>query len=840
MATKSPARNYYQIEHEYSLWWEVGVGGNIFPRTNHLVVALDGQPASSEVSRAAIQFNTSVPSWVSLGTVTEKDPILWLYIDPKNKDSGSGIELAQINAAWDINSTQAHMASIATGAWFGIFTESNRMEGWAAFDLTGRTGTWLRNTNGIMIRSYNDGMSSHRKVYHFRKSPAPMCRAYYQYPLTGAIPGDATVRTDLTDDQKSWMGKKSTMWAVSGKVKQASKLPNNPDIDITIGGKSKLNLSNRKMQWPESWKLSKGGRGTVSLSKSGLNLADYRGYLLQATLSMRNAQKPSVTVMEDLAIIGRTTKTLSDQTATLEDSLKQILSQKPYYRDAIAGFESVEWTGTTSIFVLADALINGGGINWERFRFGDYYWLMKRFGAVWDPVTYTITETIASTIASIVEDMGKQYGIIITRGNNGEILMAHPAAYRPSMKVHTLEASEMSNTSLAEESTNGIYNKINVTYPTYDRSFHGLGDLQITQDIVDHTYEVGTAKAMGVLAEAGYALCRQLSQRLCGRKLTLDTTIGAKGFDWEIGDQIVVTNPDFDLSADAFILADIKGDNASGKNQVQMLRYPDSPGLHSLFQGSDLQGIWRWQEKSSNAVWTGANMSWEGSAGAFTKDGTADFLNIDWRGPLVGYTASGNPDQALTAPSPFFPTDVADTTDVLDFVAGVYDHQPTDPPAPWTDKNFVHLCHIRKAGTNEAVIVGIYRPEINPGAGSYRSAVENKFFIGHTLNWTTNPIVWTTIAYSPPGVASKYTGTQDDGWMNYGLAVKWRNLVLGLYVNQELQCSLSLSKTGYDEVFFMTPVPDEHRIGCVRWLKSTEDIDSTRLLGHNGVDEFYP
>ena len=164
MATKSPARNYYQIDTEYSLWWEVGIGGSIFPRTSHLVVALDGANPSSEATRAAIHFNAAMPSWITAGTVTEMDPILWLYIDPKNKDSGSGIELAQINAAWDVNSTQAHMAGIATGAWFGTFVESNRKSGWAAFDLRGRTGAWLRNTNGIMIRSFNDGLGSHLKT----------------------------------------------------------------------------------------------------------------------------------------------------------------------------------------------------------------------------------------------------------------------------------------------------------------------------------------------------------------------------------------------------------------------------------------------------------------------------------------------------------------------------------------------------------------------------------------------------------------------------------------------------------------------------------------------------
>lgn len=149
----------------------------------------------------------------------------------------------------------------------------------------------------------------------------------------------------------------------------------------------------------------------------------------------------------------------------------------------------------------------------------------------------------------------------------------------------------------------------------------------------------------------------------------------------------------------------------------------------------------------------------------------------------------------------------------------------------------MHLCRIGKSTTTEAVIVGVYRPNI-PVTG--RTASANKFFIGHTLDWTANPITWVAIRYSPPGISTRNTGYYEDGWMDYGLAVRWKNTVLELFQNQEVICTLSLSKTGYDEVFFMTPVQAEHRIGCVRWLKSVNDIDPIRFLTINGVDEYYP
>jgi len=847
MPTKSPARNTYQIDLRYALSFQTQLGGKIFTEGEGLVVSSNAQETSGEVARTALQFETAAPDWVTAGTSAEIDCLLFVCVKNLATDGGNAYEIAKINDPWNTSYTQAQMMALTLGAWqSGISLLPIRRANWCCFDMSGLDSEYLRNTNGLMIRARTGG--NHRRSVHILHSPAPTGRAYLQYSFSDTEEADATVRPELTTEEYNRLGNSTSTYTIDATIKRSVMLPAEDDISLEpAAGTSLSSVLSRKSQWPESWKMDYGSRGSLVLSREDTDIQDYRGELLEVSFTqMYQSEEPAV-IAKELAIIGEADRLRNRQEISLECPLKQALNRIPDYRDNIMGFENVEIDGEPSPWVLIDQLVNGGGLRWQRFRYNDIVWIMNRLGTVWPEVTYTTAEIEDETISTLIQGNGIRHALGITRGVDDAIVLWHPAVYRPSMKVWALNMDDTSDSKFRKDRPLDRYNRVTIegTGGLHGNHF-STGDLPVSEDEVDRVYETGAIRGVEFndyeLARDGIAA--QLAQRLTGSRYRLQVTVGMRAAAWECGDQIRVTADCYDLDETVFLITEINGDPTAGKYEVELLHYPDNIGIHSTFEDTGVQGIWRWEKWTNLGVWNGEDNSWLGSGGTWTLSGGMNsIIHADWRGALLGYS---NEVDCVEAPVAFAPTSAsANDCDLVDFIVGIIGEQDTDPTM-FLNQDILYnpLFRFGKAGSDEAVVFGIKRPEqvwtVPPL--TRHSCVENQLYVGHTLDWKAVTVTWEDIVLMPAGIGTPWTGDISDTLRDYAVGLQWMNNTLRFYFNQTLIGDITVSKSGFNEAFITTPTYSEHMVGCLRWLLRSdgEYFPAEQLMGKNGIDEYYP
>jgi hypothetical protein len=154
MATRTPARNYWQIPFiEGNYWTDPGGAGTAY-NTFEMVVSGKGD-GTSENCRCAMKFDdSSAPAWVSDGDATEVNCILFVYLGSDSSETPDGMMVAQVTAgAWDETSNFATMDGLTLGVFGSAITPlpAGNIDGWVAFAIP-TTSAFMRNTLGLVFK----------------------------------------------------------------------------------------------------------------------------------------------------------------------------------------------------------------------------------------------------------------------------------------------------------------------------------------------------------------------------------------------------------------------------------------------------------------------------------------------------------------------------------------------------------------------------------------------------------------------------------------------------------------------------------------------------------------
>jgi hypothetical protein len=828
MATIMPARNYWQIPFLEGNWWtkpEPAMAGGTAYNTFEMLISGTGDGVY-EQTRCAMKFDiTAAPAWVTDGDAVELDGLIFLYLGSDSSNSGTGMKAALVTAgAWNESSNWATMHGLTLAAFTSAQTPlpSGKIRGWIAVPFSYKSADY-RNTLGLVLKV---DLATGLDCYKILKNPAPYVRAYYQYPVDDVIEADATQRLTLTDAIKADTGKPTTKYSLSGKIQQSHISAIDEDIPVIIGKNSVIGILDRKMNFPETWQPKFEGRSSIQLKKD-IDVDIHTGKLFCISHIQRSGQKATAEIGKSAVIIGESHEGDTEYEVTLEDPINETIGRAPYRKDTISGMQGVNILDENALWCAVSMFVNGAGIPWERFRQADLVWLLRRFGSVWSRITKSSTALSAEKIGSLLKEWGEMYGICYGRGSDDAILIFHPSAYRPSMEVWDFNLDNANNIDLVDRERNKQYDVISVN--GYKVTFPGARSTKY--DRVDTDYPITGLIGDFSHNEAKSGLGLQLASRLCGRYRLLTFTTGAKPFLWEEGDQVRITSVHRKLTAVPFLVIGVKSGPIKGRNSVTMAHYPDSPEIHNTFLNTGLQGLWPWYNWYSKSG-TGANQSWIGSAGGWTGGGfgtPSQCKYIDWQGAIGGL------DETIGG-SNFAPVDTADLCDLVDFILGLYGDQSTNPYGVGRDNEYNQILSFRDG--NEAVIVGIHRVDTGGGGGIQAKAVENTLFLAHTTNYTLQPVSWTQIVETSPGIGL------GNGWIDYGVAIQWKNTECRLYVNRQYIDSITISKAGFDAGTraVETQIPTEQLVGLMRWLQRTDGewFETNRMLGKNGTDPYYP
>jgi len=829
MATIFPARRYYEIPMNYGLWWEQN-GTEIFPDSNALLVSSTGDiNTHTEYARCAIQFKDNEADWVSDGDITEHHALLFLYLDSRGLH-GLGtsvkIEVDTISAAWDMSSSQAHMAALATaGVWDRITplpVESS--QGLMVLRLK-EDSSQLRSTYGIMLRIYCPTGTAGGFV--FSKTPPPVGRAYFQYDIDNTVHADAVTRFPVTDDMVTALERSLGRHSIESSISLSDIQPEESDIDITVGHGSGLALISQGVSMPKPWNIASGQEGAISVGLTPA-MEDYRGSNIITLLRYRVGQEEAQTLAQQYGIIGAVEVKKDSQDASVGDRLNAVLGQKPYYRDALEGIGGVNISSEPRLYSLLMVLINTG-IPWELIRQEDLVWLMRRFGIVWDEVSYTNSAMQGTSNKSFIAEIGEQYALFLTRGVDDAILAFHPAWYYPSMEVWTIEKALLENVRIRTVDTSDKYESVTVSGENRN-SETVFSDSGVSRQEDGRDTEYTVDDLTGIFDNSTYgkvccnALARQLAGLLSYPHQEMEFNIGDAGIVLEVGNKLILASDD-EYDGTTWTIGKKKGNSWTGQNSITAYRWPSVPAMQSTWEGTYLQGIWFLYDWKSGS--TGANLSPVGSAGSMTVNTLNNFIHCDWRGPV------GNVD--LEAPVTFAPDGGGSSCkyDLVDFVLCILGIQNLDPH-PTEDNEFTRILVFRHPRDPEGVVCGIHRVSSPSGGGTHYSPVDSRIYLGYTTDFTAASISWSDYVETAPGLSA-------NSWAwNYGVAVQWheddvRLYVDGIYIGE-------ISTGGFSDatlVTFQTPQYDDHRLGRIRWLQRDDDwFDADQMIGKPGTDEY--
>jgi hypothetical protein len=823
MPTITPARRFYEIEYDYGLWWEQAPLGSIFPSSDILLVSSTGDLITpTEYARCAIQFKTNTPAWAAVGDLTEANAVLWMYLENYAHYGGIGnILIGDASGAWNMSSTQPTMRGMGVGSWTAFMTpKPNHEHGWVGFVLDTTSGK-LRNGNGIIMKV---ALGVTPASFKFLKNPPPMGRAYISVDIANAISGSATDRLEIDAEHIAALENSTGVFAVGTEIQQEQIFPSRNDVEIELGKGSAV--VNRATPHPESWKMTAPDLGALTFSRSEVDLHDYRGSIIELLLTIQVGQTAAVTLLKQYGVLGEVDKGSVSQEVLISDPLFEAMKMTPYFRDPILGMEGVNILTEPRLYAMLEILINGAGLAWERVRQEDLYWLLSRFATIWDRMTVTAVDMVDYTVDEFIQEVGAQYALAFSRGSDDAIVVWHPAVYRPSLKVHTVNDTELSNVHYKKEAGKDTYDIAKVqTTPVVMESA-----LPTRIDARDQTYHVENyGGCFDTYQAARYSLAKQLAQKVVADYEIYTFTAGTRAAAWENGDKLKITSKKNVFTDKVFTLIDCQGNPNDGVYECIAIHWPHSPGFQSTWRNTGLMGIWRlwaWD------TWlnTGANQSPIGTAGAMTVTTITNILHLDWRGVVANVT--------LTAPTTFAPDSGGGSSkyDMVDFVLTIIGEQATDPTGGLGDPMWTNILRFTDSGNNKAVYCGIKRVSTpKPPPTPYYSPCDLRMFLGYTLDKTLNPLGWVSKTESPPGFANA-----DHEW-SYGVAVQWHNETLRLYVDRILIGEISVASYNFDTVNIVTPIGTEHKIGCIRWLQNSDDwFSPEQCVGSMGQDNYYP
>jgi hypothetical protein len=697
-------------------------------------------------------------------------------------------------------------------------------------------------------------------------------RYLYQYSPTDASRSDATERQTLDAETLGVLQEQGeyNKFVETVSIEVSNKLPAQSDISIEAVAGANTSLVSRNAQWPESWVLDSPAAGAISFSQvSNTSLVNAQGMPVKSTLSLVKKGGETIEILKAAQIVG---DIVYDNNGTGEIELRSIWDN--IYRSTVGeysvyGNATVNYTDEYWIYIITDLLMNCGVIDYAELHYNNIPYLFNRFCGVFGVQTYSTSDLDGTTIADILADIGPILGLCCTQMTNGCISVWHPAVYRTSMRVWTIDADDCIDDgySVVKRGKDGQYGYARITntdsgsgystqtikYPPvrYPRrvgssggeqtvgfrtveysttanpsttNAYGSNQLPSAPGFVEYPYEF-TAKGQAFIdyGSARAALGRQLMQRLGTDMWECELRLGLRGLAIDIGDVVKLTGPGLDATTRFLIISD--ADLTAGEVTIKGVHYPAALAIASTFEDTGIEGEWRWLNQAGSQ--STANQAPDGSDSDPSTTTLATLSYEHWQGAMhsAGYTE--------WAADPLISASKHDVLDVCTMVAPEIDGAVANI-AGWKDEEYVPIAVWRKASGNEAMAFGIYRP----GYSLTNDVVNNELFVAHINDYTAGTFTFTAVAYSANGVCGRDAGTSD---VPAAFALQWDDSDnVNLYVDRQLLVEgTGFSKSNWNQLRIMTQT--DIKIGCVRHLQTDEEItELQRLQGLNGLDPYQP
>ena len=304
----------------------------------------------------------------------------------------------------------------------------------------------------------------------------------------------------------------------------------------------------------------------------------------------------------------------------------------------------------TTLVGIFDCFVNSAPLSkLMDFYQDDWYWLYKRFsntfGGLYDPEMKDNCDGMA------VNDVLDMLLVLIPIWNNmlaqGKLMAFHPAVYRPSLRVHTLNLED-------ETTGGGVLSKISgrdygsVHFTGTDRN-NTVFDTLISLDTTgkDGVLGITSANTEGKCPDSSMTMevhrkevCRQHSQ-FGGTIFQIKANLGKLGLLFYIGDQVNVYSSRWGLTGETFLVTQTSP-ALVGATQITLTRYADFPALHSTFEETapiavyygrpilnatwDNTSTFDFDEQGSGA-WRSGVQSWRG--GLWASESTSHYYKED-------------------------------------------------------------------------------------------------------------------------------------------------------------------------------------------------------------------
>jgi len=825
MATIRPYRAYWDAKAIEWVYFDAVIGSTVEHNGTALVIGTDDTNPAAATYYSAIKFDTiTAPAWVADGPVAyASHALLTVIAQMAERTAGiSLIQVAQITSAWTSASTAANMRAVTLSAWGTVSNVVNRYgvpEAWK-FSSTDVI-------HGFMFR-VQPAQTVRGGVIRFNPYPDMVLRHFYQYSADLDTRVDATTRVTFDAETLAILKNEAqyNKFKLSATVKVSDRLPNESDIEIAMLKGASVPVINRKMQWPNSADVDIPSAGALPVSLvSNPDLDTTKGMGVETSLVLIKRDGTEVVVGKSGQYVGDVTY-LNNGEGEIE--LRSLLATA--YNSRIVDYSpyttaTVNYIAEQAIYIMTDILLNSAGLKYEQLHYNNLPYLMRRFVGVWSPLSYTQTDPAPAswlglrnkTVGELIAEIGVLYNLAVSQTATGCVSLWHPAVYRESMRVWTIDEKDClpGGYKLTKRGMEKQYGSIKVS----DAGFTG-NPVQTTTGQMpnylpsdpDFNERIKSVSAYGQCfvdhGSARAGMVRQLSQRYTGRYWEAELSMGMQGLAIDNGDVIKLTGTGLSAMARFLVIA-VNGNPTAGQVQITCVHYPDVLSVSNTFEDDGVEGEWRWMDETG--ALDDANTSPNGSDADPTTCTFATVTNEHWQGAIHG---AGYAEWAV-------PLILATAHDVIDIctMVEVDSGGASINYSGWGDSSYLPIMVWRKASGNEALAVGWHRPNYG---GSGVHCVTNRMFVAHINDYTAGSFTFAVaVAYTAEGICGRLGGTTA---IPASIALQWDDSQnVNLYIDRALVATgAGYSKANWSTVRILTQ--SDIRIGCVRHLQTDTEI----------------
>jgi hypothetical protein len=627
MATIPPYRNYAAQAAIWNLHWNVGGGGAAATTAPESILLRTDKTSGSAVEtiRGAIGFDPTLPGWCSDGPLssTRYGGFLVVHVDKPSYPGtvifkrpatalSASMTCAQLDAAWAAG-TNIDILILDRRKWYlcGGFTVDDITNGIMlaagafgvgsfVFDIC--LGALACNRAAVMYRHYSyDIIDTDGSVYGWDTRPDLSALADY---LDGTIPAEVAVRAssiqhseldsaiaDVDISELLRRGGEITLRSAVDPI-QPGTLSAEPFGVVSLAPPSDLAASN--IIDVERYRRIRGTPVTFGLDivrpDNGAQLAE----LVSIRAKAGHAEQGGGALDIEL-----TSPAQVEMDGVLCKFWPAEILPTPANPDVV-------WDNVNPVEILFDLLMNAcPTTRWSGIYWSDWYWLLLRFGGTWHWLDLDATATQGiSSLRSLWESVAALYGLFTSADLSGNIQVWHPAAYRPSLRVHRLNPIEDYASSIRLRGLES--DQFDAVTLNYLDAGGGGATETYTGERATTGVDYGRAYAPGLPVDYLYwlrmdhardALARQLLQRVQAPAIQISFDIGLRGLTWRAGDQLVVSSDILGINALRFMVTSLQVNPMDATARVEAVHYTGWSGGHSGFETAGPVGLWRWRDQ---------------------------------------------------------------------------------------------------------------------------------------------------------------------------------------------------------------------------------------------------